>query len=146
MSWVIRGGDEFRERTAGGDGFRERTVGGDELRERTAGGDRFRERTVGGDELRERTAAATGLGSGVWGRAAWGLFPEVEAAELVDVFHLSEFQVVAEVEAEVFFFGGGDADGVVGRGDLIYIGPEEKAAIGEAGNGDAGMVKGEYLV
>jgi hypothetical protein len=63
----------------------------------------------------------------------------------VDVFQLAEFEVGPEVEDEVFFLGGGDMDGIIKGLDLIDMGPEQETAVGETGDGDAGMMEGKQL-
>ena len=70
----------------------------------------------------------------------------VVPAKFVYLFEFCEFKIVAQVEMQVFIGGSADMDGVVACIHTVDIRPEQEPAIGQAGDGHAGMVEGKALL
>jgi hypothetical protein len=65
--------------------------------------------------------------------------------KFVNLSEFCEFKIPAQVEMQILFAGSADIDGVVPGVDAIDVRPEQELAVGEVGDGHAGVVEGKQL-
>ena len=62
-------------------------------------------------------------------------------AKLLNLFQFCEFKIFSPVKGDIFIIRSADMNAVVSGMDMIDMGPEEKPAFGQAGDGNAGMME-----